>query len=118
MAPAKPPLPCPWYLPFQPEAGSHTSILMSESLDGLTSATTRQKAGTSLNIGIPDSAPAGTNAPAATVLAEMIVVSASFRTVNLSQVAAKAGAAVKTSVARKTPRTRTRDDFIFSSQCG
>jgi hypothetical protein len=41
-------LPTAWNLPFQPDAGSHTSILMSESLDGLLVIATRQKAGRSL----------------------------------------------------------------------
>src|SRR5262245_16673976 len=45
MAPAQPPLPTAWNLPFQPDDGNHTSILMSESGEGTSVATTRQKAG-------------------------------------------------------------------------
>ncbi len=48
MLPAQPPLPTPWNLPFQPEAGIHTSTLMSESDEGVSVALTRQKAGTLL----------------------------------------------------------------------
>jgi hypothetical protein len=35
MEPCHAPLPTPWNFPFHPEAGIHTSILMSESLLGL-----------------------------------------------------------------------------------
>jgi hypothetical protein len=42
IAPLKAPLPTAWNLPFQPVAGSHTSILMSESLVGVSVAATRQ----------------------------------------------------------------------------
>ena len=38
IAPAHPPLPTAWNLPFQPDAGIQTSILMSESLDGFSVA--------------------------------------------------------------------------------
>jgi hypothetical protein len=39
------PLPVPAYLPFQPENGIHTSILMSESEVGVKVAAIRQNAG-------------------------------------------------------------------------
>src|SRR6187455_3189547 len=39
--------------PFQPAIGSHISIRMSEEADGVNVATTRQKAGSVLNGGIP-----------------------------------------------------------------
>src|SRR5258708_34416342 len=72
MLPAKPPLPIPWYFPFQPAAGIQTSSLMSESLVGLISAVTRQKAGNSLKVA--GARPAGgSNAPAATNCAEVVV---------------------------------------------
>jgi hypothetical protein len=45
MDPAKPPFPTPSNFPFQPEAGIHTSIPISESLVGASVAATRQKAG-------------------------------------------------------------------------
>ena len=43
---------------FQPEAGIHTSILISESLDGLRVTATRQNAGKSV---CPMNVPAGTS---------------------------------------------------------
>ena len=49
IAPAKPPLPGTTNLPFQPDAGIHSSILMSESRLGLIDAATRQNAGSSAN---------------------------------------------------------------------
>ena len=45
IVPAKPPLPTCSNLPFQPDAGSHTSNLIAESLVGLATPKTRQKAG-------------------------------------------------------------------------
>src|SRR5215510_2307674 len=46
IVPAHPPLPTAWNLPFHVElSGSQTSILMSESLDGVNVAATLQKAG-------------------------------------------------------------------------
>src|ERR1700720_803416 len=45
MAPDQPPFPTARYLPFQPEPGSHTSTLMSESGVGWSVAATRQYAG-------------------------------------------------------------------------
>src|SRR5690242_11683232 len=92
MDPAKPPLPCPRYLPFQPVSGSHTSILMSESLAGLMVAVTRQNAGRFLVDGAGTPEPdGGTNAPASTGCADVMVVSGSFNAARLSQVAAIAG---------------------------
>src|SRR2546426_7688911 len=44
MEPANPPLPTPWNLPFQPDAGSHTSSLIPESLDAFSTSETRQNA--------------------------------------------------------------------------
>ena len=49
MLPFQPPLPTARNLPFQPDAGSQTSILMSESAVGLSVAATRQNAGRSAN---------------------------------------------------------------------
>jgi len=45
MAPDQPPFPTARYLPFQPETGSHTSILISESGVGWSVAATRHYAG-------------------------------------------------------------------------
>src|SRR5438270_13152075 len=44
MVPLNAPLPTAWNLPFQPEVGNHTSILISESLVGFSVAATRQNA--------------------------------------------------------------------------
>src|SRR5262249_27476354 len=52
MTPAQPPLPTAWNLPFQPFAGSHTSILISQSDEGLSVAATPQKSGRALE-GVP-----------------------------------------------------------------
>src|SRR5262245_57457330 len=68
MLPVQPPLPTAWNFPFQPDAGSHTSILMSESADGVSVAAMRQNAGSFANTAAgpagPDG-PGGANAPAA-----------------------------------------------------
>src|SRR5258708_26425288 len=108
MPPEKPPLPTPWYFPFQPAAGIQTSSLMSESLVGLISAVTRQKAGNSLKVA--GAGPAGgSNAPAATNCAEVMVVSGSLRLLKLSHGAAKAGCAATRMIAiTRDSRKRTR----------
>ena len=57
-----------WNFPFQPDAGSHTSILISESLVGVSVAATRQNSGSLAKTGSgPDDpcVPGGTNAPGA-----------------------------------------------------
>src|SRR5262245_1514362 len=90
MNPAKPPLPCPRYFPFQPVSGIQTSILISESLAGLMVACTRQNAGRFLTEAGGALAPGGTNCPAATCCAEVMVVSGSLSAARLSQ---EAGAA-------------------------
>src|SRR5262249_59591669 len=88
--PAKPPFPRLKYFPLQPETGIQTSTLISESLDGLISAVTRQKAGRRLNA--PKVSSCWSNGPAgrvdsleATVCADVTVVSSSFRLLSFSQ---------------------------------
>src|SRR5262249_3451831 len=75
--PPRPPLPVPRNLPFQLVAtGIHSSILMSESLEGLSVAWIRQKAGRFEN-GLPGGPPltgGGVKAPAATFSARVIIV--------------------------------------------
>src|SRR5437763_846460 len=97
MLPAHAPLPTASSLPFHPEAGSQTSILMSESLDGVSVAATRQ------NTGSPPKAvrplaprPGATNVPAPTVCANVIATGGCDNADRLSQVAPIAGAAIRT----------------------
>src|SRR5580700_11100332 len=72
IAPLKAPLPTAWNLPFQPDAGSQTSILISESLVGVSVAATRQNAGSAVKS--PDSPwVSGVNAPAGTGSATVMV---------------------------------------------
>src|SRR6185295_422096 len=89
MAPPHPPFPTARNLPFQPDAGIQTSILMSESLVGLSVAATRQNAGKSLNGSLcaaprPPGAWGITNEPAATDSASEIVVLGSACALRLS----------------------------------
>src|SRR4051812_18791808 len=72
MAPAKPPVPTPWNLPFHDApSGIHTSKLMWESGVGVATAATRQKAGTAS--GLAFGGAGGVNAPAGTLAAEAMV---------------------------------------------
>src|SRR6476620_394197 len=72
MAPAKPPVPTPWNLPFHDApSGIHTSKLMCESGVGVATAATRQKAGTAS--GLAFGGAGGVNAPAGTLAAEAMV---------------------------------------------
>src|SRR5216683_3085652 len=93
MTPAHPPLPTAWNFPFHPEAGSHTSILMSESVVGASVAATRQNAGRLANGPGPTPGPrparpaGGVNCPAATGCAMVIVECGSASAARLSQVA-------------------------------
>src|SRR5208282_1977635 len=115
MTPAQPPLPTDWSLPFHPDAGSHTSILTSESLEGVKVAVTRQNAGRWPNSSAescpPASAPAGAGGakvPAATLVADTIFVSGSERLATLSHDAAAAVEALNVTVAsRAKKRGRT-----------
>src|SRR5438552_2526143 len=104
MNPAQPPFPLPTNLPFQPEAGIQTSILISESALGFNVTATRQNAGKSLYGGRPSiwaddigTGLAGVNAPAATDCAKVIVASGRESEARLShETAAAAGPAEKT----------------------
>src|SRR5262245_53068507 len=84
MVPAQPPLPTAWNFPFQSEAGSQTSILMSESGEGVSVAATRQKAGNWLNCGAAGPVPGRVNAPAGISWARVIEVFGSARDDKLS----------------------------------
>src|SRR2546425_5622639 len=104
MFPVQPPFPLASNLPFQLEAGSQTSILISESVDGRNVAATRQNSGRSRSTAAGPPAPrapaGGVKAPAAMVCASVIVLSGNFRPARLSHDAARADGAVKTNRAR------------------
>src|SRR5215217_6467127 len=73
MEPAQAPLPTCWNLLFHPLSGSQTSLLMSESADGVSVSWTRQKAGNPVSA-LGASAPCddgGVNCPADTAVAEL-----------------------------------------------
>src|SRR4029453_8239560 len=114
MLPFHPPLPVAWNLPFQPEEGSHTSIFMSESGDGLTVAATRQKAGRSVNCAPPPRPPpcGGVNAPAATDCAIVMVASGSLSDESISHDCAATGPALNTRSAGRIAK-RMRDLMIY-----
>src|SRR5205807_1800901 len=103
MTPAQPPLPTAWNFPFHPTAGSQTSILMSESDDGVSVAATRQKAGRRLNCSIAAGPiPGRVKPPAGTSWATVIEVSWSARDDRLSQDAAAFRACPYITVARSS----------------
>src|SRR3954468_22453438 len=94
MTPAQPPFPTAWNLPFQPFVGSHTSILMSESVLGVSVAATRQNDGR-FAYGLAPPPPrrppsGGTNVPGATTSARLIVPAFKAAPAKLSHVAADA----------------------------
>src|SRR5438874_6775710 len=98
MFPAHAPLPTASSLPFQPEAGSQTSILISESLEGVSVAATRQNGGSAAK-GFPPRPPrgfGGANCPAPTVCASVTATCGCENVDKLSQVAPIAGAANST----------------------
>src|SRR5437867_8378614 len=118
MFPFHPPFPTASNFPFQFDAGSQTSILISESPVGFNVAAIRQNAGRSLNCAPPPRPPppAGANAPAATACADVTVVSGSFSEERLSHGAADAGRTANT----KT--NNTKDDkktflIVGTSMC-
>src|SRR5215471_14241693 len=67
--PANPPFPWPRYLPFQALSGNQTSILISESAEGVRVALTRQKGGIPL---MAADLPGGVNSPEVTGCAMVI----------------------------------------------
>src|SRR5580704_7917230 len=98
MMPAQPPLPTIWNFPFQLSAGSHNSILMSESAEGFRVAATRQCAG-SITGGCAPARPGacgGCQGPAGTDSTAVSVVAGSDSERSCSQgVCAKASEAEK-----------------------
>src|SRR5437588_345200 len=84
--------------PFQLATGIQNSALISESLDGLSVAVTRQNAGRSFATGggppkgaTPCGGAGGVNFPASTIAAEVIVAAGSEKDARLWQLAAIAG---------------------------
>src|SRR3954464_7089484 len=95
MAPDQPPLPTARNFRFQSAAGSQTSILMSESPDGVSVAATRQNAGSSAYARAVAGGPSpdgrgGANAPAATDSAVVIVAFGSLSDRSRSQLSSAA----------------------------
>src|SRR5579859_6171555 len=108
---------------------------MSESLEGVSVAATRQNAGTFENCEAAEAGPPGMGSlkePAATVFADVIVVSGNLNEARLSHEAAKTGDAVRQNIANVVnmriflaatsppslisaavqPRTKTRNDSV------
>src|SRR3984885_13664945 len=104
MVPFQPPLPMAWKSLFQPEAGSQTSILISESLDGVKVAITRQKAGSPWKRAVfarPGPGVAGgVKAPAATLCADVMLTLGRLSLERLSQVDPPVGAAASVAGSR------------------
>src|SRR5882724_7986605 len=90
MLPDQPPLPTPMNLWFQPSAGIHTSILISESELGRMVAATRQKAGSWRNGFCCGLRFGRVKAPAATASALSMVVAGTESAAKSSQLAEKA----------------------------
>src|SRR6184192_2874354 len=94
MLPAHPPFPTAWSLPFHPDAGIQTSILMSESIDGAIVAATRQNAGTAGTDGGASARPLEASSFARSPgAADVIVVCASPRALSPSHEAGVCGCA-------------------------
>src|SRR5438105_14953458 len=107
MVPAQPPLPTAWSFPFQPEDGSQTSILMSESVLGVSVAVTRQKAGSDAYAcaAAPRPAPpGGTKPPAGTATADVTCPFTSVSAARLSHDAPAAATSARPNDARLTSR--------------
>ena len=116
-APANPPFPACWYLPFHVEAGSQTSRPMCESGLGVETTATRQNAGRLLNTW-----PLMVNEPAGTDCASVTVACGSESEVRLVQVAARAGAADHAAAAAaraaRGEMRRTMGCFLPGARCG
>src|SRR5919198_5184914 len=117
MVPAQPPLPTAWNLPFHAWAGSQTSILMSESEEGVSVAATRQKAGNLLNCGTAGPVSGRLNPPAGTIWAKVIEVFGSAKDDKLSHDAAASSArpSIMSISARRTAHDPPVTVFIAPS---
>src|SRR5271166_2730459 len=102
---------------FQPEPGSQSSILISESLDGVRVAMTRQNSGSPLkSAGLSWNGPGaagGIKAPAATLWAELMVTFGKFNLERLSQVDPPVGAA--TSAPAEIRSSAAIGNFVMDS---
>src|SRR5438094_1685024 len=116
MVPAQPPLPTAWNFPFQATAGSQTSILMSESDEGVSVAATRQKAGSWLSCGTAGPVAGRVNPPAGTIWANVIDVFESASDDMLSHDAAAVMACPSIMSARRTAHDPTVTIFIAPSE--
>src|SRR4029453_12489183 len=94
--PFHPPLPTASNFPFHPDAGSHTSILISELLDGVSVAATRQNEGSfakSATAPPGAGAPGSVNAPGATCCAVVTLPFGRLKAAKDSHVPAEADTA-------------------------
>src|SRR5687768_9906073 len=110
MLPAQPPLPTAWNFPFQPDAGNHTSILISESVLGVSVAATRQNSGSRANAAAapPPCAPpvvGSRKAPGGTTAAVVTVVCGNARVASSPHEAAAADAGHHSATARNRHAT-------------
>src|SRR4051812_30545125 len=105
MTPWKPPPPVPRNLPFHVVLGSQTSILMAESLIGVSVAVTRQKAGRPLSVA--GGVVGVTKTPVSLSAADVIVVCCSCRPARFVQGVAAAGAAASTAQANSATAALT-----------
>src|SRR5580704_9684297 len=123
MVPAQPPLPTDLRFPFQwASVGNHTSILISESLDGVRVAWTRQNEGTSLKLAAPVVGVCGAvNCPSATICAEVTEVSGRCSFSNDSQDGAAAASWLEKITASGIPIKKAALAFLImaraSSSC-
>src|SRR5260221_5549930 len=101
-------------LPFQPSAGIHTSILISESELGRTVAATRQKAGSCRNaVCCPGLRLGSVKAPAATASVLSMVVAGRESADRPSQLAPKAAGTARSSAKIKVVDTGPPLDSVL-----
>src|SRR3954465_8064322 len=103
--PVQPPFPLPSKLPFQPDMGSQSSILISESPDGFKVAAIRQKAGTVKGAAPLPPRPACGSSPAGTVCASVMAVFSKASEARLSQDVPWAKAAQPKATVSRTGRS-------------
>src|SRR5687768_5348246 len=112
MLPAQPPSPADRNLRFQALVGIHTSKLMLESLVGLMMPATRHAA-----VSIGGVAPGGSNAPAGTTAATVMVVSGNCNEASASQAIGAASALDAATAANGSAASKALLDFMRSPLC-